>query len=191
MLGPTIVEICDRWQAGEPGPSEDAPVVSDIPTLVLSGDFDPVTPPRWGAAVADRLLDSHSFVFGFTGHGVMGSHECAAAMVDEFVTDPGTEPDGSCVEALDAPDYSATTQSVDMVRHTDSAQRWTGLRPSGWIEAAPGMFQDSVFEGLLQVVIKDATADEMLRQVSTLLGTGEPPDRRLMPPRSHPERPSP
>ncbi len=51
----SILDGCARWQV-EPLPaSVDDPVVSDIPTLLLSGRFDPVTPPAFAQAAAAGL----------------------------------------------------------------------------------------------------------------------------------------
>ncbi|NJL54321.1 hypothetical protein HC928_03415, partial [bacterium] len=49
-------------------------VRSDVPTLVLSGEFDPVTPPVWGNLIASELPNSFAYTFP-TGHGVIAS-EC-------------------------------------------------------------------------------------------------------------------
>ena len=47
----TSVKDCDIWKApaAEPGVAE--PVRSAVPTLVLAGRFDPITPPEWGRGV--------------------------------------------------------------------------------------------------------------------------------------------
>ena len=39
---------CDIWGAGTADPIEDKAVVSSIPTLVVAGQYDPITPPSWG-----------------------------------------------------------------------------------------------------------------------------------------------
>ena len=50
-----FLETCDLWDV-QPLPSfTDDPLVSDVPVLVLSGGFDPITPPAWGELVADNL----------------------------------------------------------------------------------------------------------------------------------------
>ena len=50
-----IFTICQSWGAREADPIENERVSSDIPTLVLSGEYDPVTPPAWGQIVAEDL----------------------------------------------------------------------------------------------------------------------------------------
>jgi pimeloyl-ACP methyl ester carboxylesterase len=100
--------ICAGWGMRAPDPVENMPVVSDIPALVLSGEFDPITPPEWGRAVAADLSNSFFFEFPTVGHGVIRSDTCARDMALAFLNDPTTEPDSSCMAdlpplAFDAP----------------------------------------------------------------------------------------
>ena len=43
---------CRYWASGEAPAAFRTPVVSDVPTLLLAGEFDPVTPPEWAEAAA-------------------------------------------------------------------------------------------------------------------------------------------
>ena len=43
-----IVDACSVWPAADLPAGYFEPVRSDVPALLLSGDLDPVTPPRWG-----------------------------------------------------------------------------------------------------------------------------------------------
>jgi len=45
------------------------PLVSDIPTLLLSGSLDPVTPPADAKQVAQGLKNSKHLVFEGAAHG--------------------------------------------------------------------------------------------------------------------------
>ena len=63
-------ETCRRWPSGRAAPEEDQPVRSDVPTLILSGGFDPITPSEWGREVGRTLSRSTFVVFGSLGHGV-------------------------------------------------------------------------------------------------------------------------
>ena len=88
--------ICQIWGAGEADPIENEPVISDIRTLILAGEFDPITPPAWGELVAENLSNSFYFEFPDVGHGVSLSGECALGMTLGFFDDPTIEPDGYC-----------------------------------------------------------------------------------------------
>ncbi|MEO8448220.1 MAG: alpha/beta fold hydrolase [Gemmatimonadota bacterium] len=60
---------CAGWEAKPVAESERRPLSSNIPTLLLSGFFDPVTPPEMGARVARTLSVSRHIVVANTAHG--------------------------------------------------------------------------------------------------------------------------
>jgi pimeloyl-ACP methyl ester carboxylesterase len=97
--------VCKSWQAGTADPVEDEPVVSDIPTLVFSGYYDPITPPAYGRLAASTLRNSYFFEFPTLSHGVMRSNECARQMGLQFLDDPTSAPDASCMEELEAIEF--------------------------------------------------------------------------------------
>lgn len=93
----TIQRLCGLWQAKARPPIANSPVESDIPTLLLSGDFDPITPPAYADMADDTLATSYSFVLPQVGHGVLRSDSCAVDIALDFIESPVTEPDGSCI----------------------------------------------------------------------------------------------
>ncbi len=80
--------VCPVWNIPPAPPSERRPVTSDIPTLLLSGAYDWLTPPAWGAAAARHLSVSRHVVFRGLGHGVTSQDPCAARLRDAFVANP-------------------------------------------------------------------------------------------------------
>ena len=88
--------LCDEWQKIPVDPIEDEPVVSDIPTLLLSGQFDPATPPRWADIAAETLSNSYSFVLPMTGHGVGIGTPCGRTLTEKFLESPTTNPLSPC-----------------------------------------------------------------------------------------------
>jgi pimeloyl-ACP methyl ester carboxylesterase len=104
--GTGVFPVCASWGAAPPDPKENAPVASDIPTLVLAGEYDPITPPEWGQAVADTLSRRFFYVFPGVGHGVATANDCSQGVLHSFVNDPAVEPDTSCVGGLGGPDWA-------------------------------------------------------------------------------------
>ncbi len=80
-------------------------VYSDVPTLVLAGDYDPITPPEDAQLAAESLSSSYYFEFPGFGHGVTDSGDCANSIISQFLADPTVEPDGSCIAELDGPAF--------------------------------------------------------------------------------------
>ncbi len=77
----------------------------DIPTLILNGEYDPVTPPNWAEIAAETLSNSYLFIIPAGGHGVMDMSDCTAGIAAQFLTDPLTEPDGSCIDDMPPPQW--------------------------------------------------------------------------------------
>jgi pimeloyl-ACP methyl ester carboxylesterase len=92
-------------------PSERQPVQSDIPTLLLSGGYDWLTPPAWGREAARHLSLSKHVIFRSQGHGVSAQDPCAARLRDEFFDAPDPRYPSSC--RADMPlDFAAAAERV-------------------------------------------------------------------------------
>lgn len=100
---------CKAWNVASAPSSEAQPVSSAIPTIVLEGEYDPITPPANGALAAQTLSTSYQFQFPGTGHGVFLSvfspGNCPATIVNAFWNSPTTKPDGSCVNTMTEPQF--------------------------------------------------------------------------------------
>ena len=84
----SLVPSCNVWPvASNPLPDE-GPVVSDIPTLLLSGRYDPVTPPSYADEAAETLSNSRHLVFRSGGHAVSFWFDCAMDATADFFVDP-------------------------------------------------------------------------------------------------------
>jgi pimeloyl-ACP methyl ester carboxylesterase len=91
---------CRYWASGEAPASFRTPVISDVPTLLLAGEFDPVTPPEWASQAGRHLSNGRVFVFPAVGHGVLDSHVCAADLVRDFLANPLASNAPACLEQL-------------------------------------------------------------------------------------------
>ncbi len=92
--------MCRIWRVPARPDLENVSVQSDIPTLILAGQYDPITPPAWGQRAAESLPQSYYFEFPGYGHGVSVDGPCATSVLLAFLRDPSVAPDGSCVAAL-------------------------------------------------------------------------------------------
>jgi pimeloyl-ACP methyl ester carboxylesterase len=93
-------EICELWDVDPAEAWESSPVVSDVPSLVFAGEFDPITPPEWAYLAAETLSNHYLYVIPGWGHGVMRSVPCGLEIGLQFLDDPTTEPDTSCIEEM-------------------------------------------------------------------------------------------
>ncbi len=80
----TIQTMCSVWPAGVIDAHMKKSLTSDIPTLVLSGELDPITPPAWGMAVMPGLSNAKHVIAPGQGHGTIG-RGCIPKLVLDFV----------------------------------------------------------------------------------------------------------
>ncbi len=74
----------------------DAPVVSDVPVLILNGGFDPVTPEMTAAPIAEALPNAFMVTFAYGDHVQGAIDPCAHEIMTQFFAAPTTRPDASC-----------------------------------------------------------------------------------------------
>ncbi|MBT3316049.1 MAG: alpha/beta hydrolase [Anaerolineae bacterium] len=100
-----FVEVCKTWPKGDLFPELRTPVSSDIPTLILSGEADPVTPPWHADLLAQTLPNSLHLIFNGMGHGNL-TNECAIKILGKFIDNASIERlDTSCVEDVIPPPF--------------------------------------------------------------------------------------
>lgn len=97
ILGDLIYPACEVWSIGQAETSANQPVESKIPTLILSGEFDPITPPAWGFRAAKTLENSFAYEFPGIGHGASVADKCPLNMMIAFLKEPKQAPDDSCI----------------------------------------------------------------------------------------------
>jgi pimeloyl-ACP methyl ester carboxylesterase len=97
------LRICAGWGAAQPRPSASRPVVSDVPTLILAGEYDPLTPPAYAEIAGRTLRNSSWFEFPAIGHAVVPTSPCALAMMIDFLATPALTPDASCIADMGPP----------------------------------------------------------------------------------------
>lgn len=97
--------LCAVWARSLPDKRLAQPVESDIPSLILSGAYDPVTPPSYARLAAATL--KNGFVIGFPGigHDVLGNDLCAGVIADIFLDKPTARPVDNCLKEQSPPDF--------------------------------------------------------------------------------------
>ena len=83
-------------------------MTSAIPALLMTGQYDPVTPEAFAASTAEGLSVAYRYSFPGQGHApvwTVWSDDCAAGIAQQFLLDPVTAPDASCIEAMPATDF--------------------------------------------------------------------------------------
>ncbi|HEM61274.1 MAG TPA: alpha/beta fold hydrolase, partial [Chloroflexi bacterium] len=176
-----IFGICENWPVDRAEPSFKDPLVSDIPTLILEGELDPVTPPEYGRRVAGNLSNVYFFEFPGCGHAGESTSECALSITAAFIEDPLTKPDAACVAEMPglAFDFPGEAPELVLEPFTDEERGFTGLVPAGWQELAPANLArgSSALDPTYFVLeATPGTAADLLASLFGQLGLDPPPD---------------
>ncbi len=93
-----LLEICKLWPRGAVDADLHSPLTSDIPTLLLSGELDPVTPPAYAQRAAEGLARHRHLILSGEGHGQVNTG-CVPRLMAEFLDSAApTRLDAACLE---------------------------------------------------------------------------------------------
>ncbi len=104
IMGNSIAEFiqaqCAAWPKGTRDPNFRTPLSGDVPVLAISGEFDPVTPPRYGDEVVKTLAKGRHLILPGQGHSVLTTG-CMPKLFAQFVeTADAKKLDASCLKRL-------------------------------------------------------------------------------------------
>jgi pimeloyl-ACP methyl ester carboxylesterase len=97
--------VCQFWKVNRVPAAQKQPVVSNAPTLIVTGEYDPITPPALGQEVGKSLSHSYFFTFPGQGHGQQYSSACSDHIISTFEDNPNQQPDGSCISQMTEPAF--------------------------------------------------------------------------------------
>lgn len=99
--------ICPMWPKYRPDATFYKDIQSDIPTLILSGNLDPVTPPEFGDR-ADAMLSNSRHIVAKNMSHIVAANDCGVGIVAKFIDELDLEAlDDTCLTEL--PDESFMT----------------------------------------------------------------------------------
>jgi pimeloyl-ACP methyl ester carboxylesterase len=98
------MRACAEWPRGEIPPAYYEPVVSDLPALILSGELDAATPPRFASVVARSLPNSRHVLIRNAAHAYW--YDCPQRLAAQFFsTGSARDLDVTCVQQLRRPAF--------------------------------------------------------------------------------------
>ncbi len=74
------------------------------PVLMLSGENDPVTPPRRARAAGELMASAQHLTVAHVGHGI-SQLGCAPRLLREFLDKPEQQVDAACLKEIPAPTF--------------------------------------------------------------------------------------
>jgi predicted metalloprotease with PDZ domain/pimeloyl-ACP methyl ester carboxylesterase len=121
------------------------PVEIDVPTLILSGERDPVTPPENGEALVAMAARSRHVVVPNGGHGALG--DCYQAMVEELFESGSIDAiDDSCVEQSQPTRFASPTDGAAASSEPAAGEAQVEYRLSYPESRGPRVTVDVVFD---------------------------------------------
>jgi len=103
-----ILQACADWNVPLlPDEEVNRPVQSDVPTLLLSGGFDPVTPESYARMVAGNLSNAYQVLFPWGAHGQLFDSACSDHIIQDFWEAPSRAPDTACLADYQSPTFFA------------------------------------------------------------------------------------
>ncbi|MCL1059373.1 alpha/beta hydrolase [Shewanella gelidimarina] len=124
----TFEQSCAVWNMPAVDSSFSQAIASDIPTLILSGELDPATPPSWGEMAMEKLTNAKHFVAPYATHGV-AYQSCGNNLIAELVEKGAvTDIDGECLNKDISRNFYLNASTVEAIpRDTDTKQAKTAL----------------------------------------------------------------
>ena len=98
-------DACHVWNVQKAPAIQKQPVVSNIPTLVLSDEYDPITPPANGRLAAQTLKNSYYFLFPGLGHGAEYTTSCVNSIISAFDDTSTQRPSSACIASMGEPNF--------------------------------------------------------------------------------------
>lgn len=99
-------DSCRLWNVQKAPAAQKQAVVSAIPTLILTDEYDPITPPANGKLAGQTLKNSYYFLFPGLGHGAEYNSPCVDSIISAFDDNPTQKPSGACVAGMGEPNFA-------------------------------------------------------------------------------------
>ncbi|MFS8137432.1 MAG: alpha/beta fold hydrolase [Thermomonas sp.] len=99
-MAESMAAMCKAWPKGDVPADFHTALATTVPALVLEGEFDPVTPPRYGEEVVKTLPNGRLFTLRGQGHNVIGAG-CMPKLFTQFIEKGDAKAlDGACLDKL-------------------------------------------------------------------------------------------
>ncbi len=106
-LSPATFEpaICKIWGVEEVAAIENKAITSEVPVLLISGEYDEDTPMKWAAAMNKNLPNSFHLIFKAWKHTPTTNwgNPCGMQAANDFFNTPTVKPNPTCLEDIKKP----------------------------------------------------------------------------------------
>lgn len=105
FLGFYAYSGCETIYPAAPDPTRKV-TLSAVPSLVVAGATDPITPPWTALEILPGLSNAQYVEFAYTGHGaLLTSGDCGLSILLDFIRNPEAQVDTSCAANMPPPKF--------------------------------------------------------------------------------------
>ncbi|OEJ99913.1 alpha/beta fold hydrolase [Roseivirga misakiensis] len=108
-LSPAVFdkEVCEVWGVKKVSEIENMAVKSNIPVLLISGEYDESTPVKWAESMTHNLTNSYHMIFKGWKHSPTTNwgNPCAMQAANDFFNNPTEQPKPGCFEQIKRPEF--------------------------------------------------------------------------------------
>lgn len=108
-LSPAVftAEVCNIWGVKKVNDIENKPIISNIPILLINGEYDETTPTKWATSMQQNLKNSFQLVFIGWKHTVTTNwnNQCAMQAANDFFNNPKVKPNPKCFKEIKSPEF--------------------------------------------------------------------------------------
>jgi pimeloyl-ACP methyl ester carboxylesterase len=108
-LSPATIDasVCEIWSVEKVPAIENQAIRSDVPVLLISGEYDELTPPVWAQKMQKNLPYSHHLLFKGWKHTptTNWSNPCAMKAANAFFNSPELKPEPDCLKEIGVPAF--------------------------------------------------------------------------------------
>ena len=108
-LSPAVFEngICNIWSVEKLEEIENQPIKSNIPVLLISGEYDNETPVKWAESMKNNLPNSYHLIFKGWKHTPTTNwgNQCAMKSANDFFNNPSVKPNLDCFAEIKSPKF--------------------------------------------------------------------------------------
>ena len=99
--------VCEAWSVLAESKIENEPVQTDVPILLLNGEYDNETPPQWASEMSTSFSNSYQLIFKGWKHGVTTNwgNPCGMEVANAFFNNPRECPKPACFGLLASPEF--------------------------------------------------------------------------------------
>ncbi len=123
LSGKDYMEICQIFRPEHPNESFHKPVESNIPILVMSGEYDPGTPTSFALATVEKLSNATLVIVPNASHAAMHYNECTFMLVENFLENPGKSKDTKCINETEKIKFATSDLSGELDKIAPNAKR--------------------------------------------------------------------